>query len=88
MPYIDKETRQRMDREGFLEGDKSGVLTYQLWKVLEDWMKTGRGGRWSYGTMSEVVGCLESAKLEYCRRHLWPYEDEKIAENGDLPLDD
>jgi hypothetical protein len=30
------------------------------------------------------MGVLESAKLELYRRKIAPYEDDKIAENGDV----
>jgi len=88
MPYVDAETRNRVDRSGFEAGDKSGVLTYRLWRLLEEWMRDGRGGGWSYGSMNEVVGCLETAKLEFSRRYLWPYEDQKMEDHGSLDLRD
>jgi len=84
MPYITREEREAVRRDGPRPGDKPGVLTYLLWRQIQDWMERARDGAYGYTTMSEVVGCLETAKLEFCRRHLWPYEDRKIEENGDV----
>ena len=41
-------------------------------------------GRLRYTHVNEAVGVLECAKLELYRRVAAPYEDEKIAENGDV----
>jgi len=42
----------------------------------------------SYTFINDCVGALEGAKLELYRRVASPYEDKKIAENGDVyPLD-
>ena len=84
MPYIPQEARRIADGQGPRAGDKPGVLTYLIWKQIKDWMANARGDEYSYTTMSEVVGCLETAKLEFCRRYLWPYEDRKIDESGDV----
>lgn len=40
---------------------------------------------YSYSAYSSALGALECAKLEFQRRHIAPYEDTKIAENGDVP---
>jgi len=51
-------------------------------KLCLEWIskQTAEG----YTTYNEVVGVLECAKLEMYRRAVAPYEDEKIAENGDV----
>jgi hypothetical protein len=38
----------------------------------------------SYAAIAEAAGVLETAKLEFYRRLAASYEDEKIAENGDV----
>jgi len=38
----------------------------------------------AYSTLNSLIGVLECAKLEAYRRHVVPYEDQKIMENGDL----
>lgn len=37
-----------------------------------------------YADYNEVIGMLESCKLEFYRRHVSPYEDKKIQKNGDV----
>ena len=38
----------------------------------------------SYATINDIIGALEGAKMEFYRRVVAPYEDEKIKENGDV----
>ena len=38
----------------------------------------------AYAEFNEAIGAIECAKLELYRRMLAPYEDRKIAENGDV----
>jgi hypothetical protein len=38
----------------------------------------------SYRTMNDILGALEGAKLEFYRRVVVPYEEEKRIENGDV----
>ena len=38
----------------------------------------------SYTAINNVVGALESCKLEFYRRQAAPYEDDKALENGDI----
>ena len=38
----------------------------------------------SYQRYNDVIGALECCKLEMYRRAIAPYEDTKIAENGDV----
>jgi hypothetical protein len=37
----------------------------------------------NYANVNELIGALECAKLELYRRVASPYEDKKLAENGD-----
>ncbi len=37
-----------------------------------------------YQDFNDVIGALELAKFEFIRRMVNPYEDGKIAENGDV----
>lgn len=76
MPYIAPELRPaaRPDTAD------AGGLTYLLYKLcLEALPAEPR-----YRDHHAVIGALEAAKLEYYRRHVAPYEDRKIAENGDV----
>ena len=47
-------------------------------------MNSQLGSRVEYARINELIGVLECAKLELYRRIAVPYEDTKIAENGDV----
>jgi len=38
----------------------------------------------SYQTFNDIIGALEGAKLEFYRRVVVRYEEEKIKANGDV----
>lgn len=88
MPYISQSDRDQWqelldyigkdDFEDVTPGDLNYLITKLCKKYYYD--KTGP----SYGTLNELVGVLECAKLELYRRVLAPYEDKKIDENGDV----
>lgn len=59
----------------------SGELNYVITKLIQGYFKTN-GGR--YQQINDIVGALESAKAEFQRRIVGPYEDTKIRENGDV----
>lgn len=80
MPYIPKIVRDEIDREQTKPGGP-GTLNYKLSRIIHLYIE--RFGQ-NYNTLSECIGALECAKLELYRRVLGPYEDKKIAENGDL----
>ena len=90
MPYINPEKRYTLDpqiktllnalRE--LESDDetnsmNGNLNYVITKLLVQCY--GSGG---YNDRSEAIGVLECAKLEFYRKHLAAYEDQKEFEHG------
>lgn len=77
MPYIDKQTRAFLNNR---EPQNVGELNYLITKTCLDFVGTEK----SYALYNAVVGALESAKLEFYRRVVAPYEDEKIKENGDV----
>lgn len=37
-----------------------------------------------YDTINDILGALEGSKLEFYRRIAVPYENVKLAENGDV----
>jgi len=82
MPYITKDQRAevRIDYRDRMPND-AGELNYTLTIVCLDYL-SNKGER--YATMNDVVGALESCKLEMYRRLVSPYEDKKIEENGDV----
>lgn len=89
MPYIKQEDRARwryaltaLFTETLSSMPlKSGDLNYLITAVIHGYVR--RKGQ-SYTTLNDVVGVLESAKAEFQRRVVAPYEDKKIKENGDL----
>jgi hypothetical protein len=58
-----------------------GELNFVLTRILDDYIV--RRGK-NYLIINEVIGVLECAKLELYRRIAAPYEDEKLADNGDV----
>jgi len=79
MPYIKMNDRKALD-----EGDwplDPGSLNYVLTRTVENYIQAyGR----NYTTFNEVLGVLEAMKLELYRREIAPYENAKLAENGDV----
>jgi hypothetical protein len=55
-----------------------GELTYAIYRLLLNYQAA------NFAEHSAVLGAVEAAKLEYYRRKVAPYEDEKIKENGDV----
>ena len=84
MPYIVPINRDRLDPligKLVIAIGNVGELNYVLTKLAAstcDVIKT-------YRNIADAVAVLECAKLELYRRLAAPYEDRKIAENGDIP---
>lgn len=80
MPYIPKD--RRLDINIGADNPRTvGELTYVLYKAAVMYLRRSEG---KFATHAEVVAALECAKAEFQRRYLAPYEDQKIAENGDV----
>jgi hypothetical protein len=83
MPYIKQDRREEVS---LLIGpladraDTPGELNFQLTEIVKRYWD----GRKNYQAINDIVGALEGAKLEFYRRVAAPYEDSKIAENGDV----
>jgi hypothetical protein len=82
MPYIKQEARAKLNM-GLRFPENMGELTYVLYKECLIYLKNSEG---KYQDRGEIVNALESAKLEFYRRKMAPYEDEKIKENGDVQV--
>lgn len=87
MPYIAKE--RRWDFEVDLENgvfrkhpQNPGELNYLLTELVLEYLAMKK--KVNYQAINDVVGALESCKLEFYRRFVVPYEDKKIVENGDV----
>jgi len=79
VPYIRPELRPICDRT-HLACDE-GQLNYLVSKAVNDYLARRK---LNYKTLNAAVGVLECAKLELYRRIAAPYEDGKLAENGDV----
>lgn len=79
MPYIKSLDRAQLDTLRCAQN--SGELNYELTKVIQRYI-SNQGA--SYRTMNDVIGALESCKLEFYRRIVAPHENMKIQQNGDV----
>ena len=77
MPYIKAKDKPRAS----YSPETAGELNYQFTNLMQDYVR--RNGL-TYQTLNDVVGALEGAKAEFQRRVVAPYEDIKIATNGDV----
>ena len=84
MPYVSQDERKALkpltDAFEALDIESAGTLNYLVTMLCRAFLKKRR----RYEAFNAVVGVLECAKLELYRRWVAPYEDEKIAEHGDL----
>jgi len=86
MPYIKQEEREKLDSlinpliDELFKNRNPGNLNYIISRLSWSLFETDV----SYKSGNEIVGVLECAKLEFYRRLLSVYEDQKRKENGDL----
>ncbi len=87
MPYIEPVDRAWLDpvidamlRTVSSGGVTVGELNYIITRVLNVWL----GAVSNYRDYNAVIGVVECVKLELYRRRVTPYEDGKIAQNGDV----
>jgi len=86
MPYIKDHRRRFFDQyiEPFIKYiDSEGELTYIVYKICLEYAYKNKV---SFAILSNAIKALECAKLEFYRKELAPYEDEKIKENGDVTV--
>lgn len=83
MPYINRDARDSLESPyGWARGPVDcGELNYLFTQVALDYIKRN-GERYQY--YNDVIGALEACKLEFYRRAVVPYEEEKIHINGDV----
>ena len=76
MPYISQ------DRRAFAVNNPEtpGELNFAITRLLNIYL---RRQPYNYQTLNDVLGALEGAKLEFARRVLTPYEQDKLDLNGD-----
>lgn len=89
MPYIKEEQRDSLNNavnevlyalenkgQPVVAGQVNYVLSKIVWELFKD--------NTNYDTANMLVGVLESVKMEFYRRKVVPYEEQKMLENGDL----
>lgn len=81
MPYIDRESRTMLADMNSYAAETAGELNYVISILCFEYFQA-MGGRYQH--INDILGALEGAKLEFYRRIAAPYEDKKIAENGDV----
>lgn len=84
MPYIPAARRPAFDshlERLAAEVRTEGELNYCIYKLAS--LLLARMGE-SYANLALCGSAMEHAKLEWYRRRTAPYEDKKIAENGDV----
>lgn len=79
MPYIDKRNRELYNFK--LPIAFSGDLNFTITNIIHQYVN--QHGL-CYRTLNEVMGVLESAKQEFYRTVIAPYEDKKRKENGSV----
>jgi hypothetical protein len=78
MPYVTEQIRDELLAR---MPEAAGELNYEITGLINIYIKE-KG--LNYQTINDVLGVLEGAKLELYRRVAAPYEDTKIAQNGDV----
>lgn len=79
MPYIPQDRRPLLNAGAVALGP--GELNYQLSKMIGNYLlEYGI----SYRHLNDVLGVLTCVQHEVYRRLAAPYEDRKLAENGDV----
>ena len=77
--YILNEEIQKLARED--AGKTAGHLNYAISRLIALHRESLQ---MNYAEYNELIGVLECAKMELYRRHIAPYENTKMAENGDV----
>ncbi|HLD91378.1 MAG TPA: hypothetical protein VI911_10235 [Patescibacteria group bacterium] len=84
MPYIEQRIKTTIDpklKRIINSTLTEGELNYAITKLCISYIEHHA---LNYTSLNAIVGALECAKLEFYRRLVGPYEDEKIKFNGDV----
>lgn len=84
MPYIKQDQRKKFHYglDSLPVIDNPGELNYLVSQLIRQYIKYGQKS--GYQAINDIIGALEGAKLEFYRKIVIPYENQKIKENGDL----
>lgn len=75
-PHIGQLIRSLTYNRQWTAGELNYIISSIVWDLFKDKQK--------YQTANDIVGALTNVQLEFYRRMVAPYEDEKISENGDI----
>ena len=81
MPYIKEEDRRWFDAsipDVVSKNTTAGELQYCIAIMLKAFIGNG----YNYQRLNDAMGALNGANLEFYRRVVAPYENNKIDENG------
>lgn len=85
MPYIAEKSVEQLkfitDQIDAMGVITPGELNYLITQLM---IKQASAQGVSYATLNSIVGAVESAKAEFQRRVVAPYEDQKAYDNGDV----
>lgn len=83
MPYVKPERRPALSpfSVSCVVAQNEGELNYQISFLLNKYMELHG---LEYNRMGDCTSACENAAAEFRRRVMAPYEDGKIAENGDV----
>lgn len=79
MPYVEDDVRHALEMGASME--TPGELNFKITMLIREYQQERS---LSYQTINDILGALEGAKLEFYRRVAVPYENAKMAENGDV----
>lgn len=79
MPYVKQHRRTELLRGSIPEN--AGDLAFLLTAVINRFL---RHHPEQFERYAQAMAGLEATKLELYRRHIGPYENEKLEENGDV----
>lgn len=96
MPYIPKDRREiynsmidalAIQLNVIGNNDQlSGDMTYVLFRLACKLCHVPSGGVSNFARMAVASSALSEARSEFRRRKMFPHEDKKIEENGDVSL--
>jgi hypothetical protein len=81
MPYIPSADRFPLEGKFVETPADPGELAYVLSQTVDAYFSNF--DRVNYAAHAEVIGVLETLKLEIYRRFTGPYEDQKREQNGE-----
>lgn len=80
MPYLEPSIKKNLET-GLIEPSTPGHLNYCFTEIILDYIELHG---LSYQVINDIVGALESCKLEFYRRVAADYENQKAKSNGDV----